>query len=169
MELCVSWNCAECHGTSEIVFMKWILKKGVRVPELKTAAFAIPALSWCSAGRTSYFSQADSRHQEELVMWILSREASLLLLKSCSPALFDCQLKAAKIWKSNAFEAVISVRCGDFSGQWPPAACLPSQNLKCHDRVNIQVLLPGSDGFLLKNCSRNPHRLSRQLWKQLFF
>lgn len=169
MVLCVSWNCAECQGTSEIVFMTWILKKGVRFPELKTAAFAIPALSWCSAGRTSYSSRADSWHQEELVMGIPSGEASLLLVKSCSPALFVCELKAAKIWKNSAFKAVVSVRCGDFCGQWPPAAYLPSQGLKRRGRVNIQVLLPGSDGFLLKNCSWNCHGLARQLWKQLFF
>jgi len=29
--------------------------------ELKTEAFAIPALSWCSAGSTSYFSLAHSQ------------------------------------------------------------------------------------------------------------
>lgn len=126
MELCVSWNCTECQGTSEIVFMKWILKKGVGFPELKTAVFVIPALSWCSAGRASCSSWADSWHQEELV-WIPSRGASLLLLKSCSPALFVCALKTAKVWKNSAFKAVISVRCGGFCGQWPPAAYLPSK------------------------------------------
>lgn len=54
-------------------------------------------------------------------MSIPSREASLLLLKSCTPALFICELKAANIWKNSAFKAVISVRCGDFCGQWPSA------------------------------------------------
>lgn len=38
-----------------------MLKKGVRLPELKTEAFAILALSWYSAGSASYSSWAHSQ------------------------------------------------------------------------------------------------------------
>lgn len=100
MGLCVSWICAEYQGTSEIVCIKRILKKGVGLPELRIEAFAIPALSWCSAGSTNYsLLPIVSWHLEELVMGI--------------PFLKGCWLRAVAMlylsvnWDRQGYGAVV--------------------------------------------------------------
>lgn len=83
--------------------MKWILKKGVRFPELKPAAFAIWALSWCSAGRTSYS------------LWVMAGTRRSWWCESL-PERFPCCLRAVLLlyssvnWKQQRYGRTVPSR-----------------------------------------------------------
>lgn len=134
--------------------MKWILKKGVRFPELKPAAFAIWALGWCSAGRTSYS------------LWVMLAPGGAGDVNpfqrgflAAAQELYSCFIhlwtESSKYMEEQCLQG--SNFCEMWGFLWAVASSwyLPSQSLKHRDRVTLQVLLAGTDVFLLKSCRWN--------------